>query len=211
MALLSELKARAEESGLDARSKELFADAFEFGIRNPLDLDFGVPHTKLVSPNAVGFQFVVRAIARRTRNARRKGPASIKIDRQQQFNKAQIETHDLLTGIAEGLSRASAEEQIRYLHHPLVRDLDPKDLQLKGMPINAPEVSSSEASVGLQIVDVYLWTTNRLAGTSRDVDRDAGSGSTVSEGCSCRQHIAGGHDAKMAGVREGARPIREPD
>ena len=164
VALLSELKARAEESELDARTKELFADAFEFGIRNPLDLDFGVPHTKLVSPNAVGFQFVVRAIARRTRKAKRKGPASIKIDRQQQFNKAQIETHDLLTGIAEGLSRASAEEQVRYLHHPLVRDLDPQDLQLKGMPINAPEVSSSEASVGLQIVDVYLWTTNRLLG-----------------------------------------------
>ena len=160
--LLSELKVRTEDSELDARTKELFADSFEFGIRNPLDLDFGVPHTKLVSPNAVGFQFVVRAIARRTRKARRKGPVSIKIDRQQQFNTAQIETHDLLTTIAEGLRRASAEERMNYLLHPLVRDLDPKDLQLKGLPIKAPEVSSSEGSIGLQIVDLYLWTTNRL-------------------------------------------------
>ena len=160
--LLSELKVRTEDSELDARTKELFADAFEFGIRNPLDLDFGVRHTKLVSPNVVGFQFVVRAIARRTRKARRKGPVSIKIDRQQQFNTAQIETHDLLTTIAEGLRRASAEERMNYLLHPLVRDLDPKDLQLKGLPIKAPEVSSSEDSIGLQIVDLYLWTTNRL-------------------------------------------------
>lgn len=164
VALLSELKARTENSELDARTKELFADAFEFGIRNPLDLDFGVPHTKLVSPNAVGFQFVVRAIARRTRKARRKGPVSIKIDRQQQFNKAQIETHDLLTAIAEGLRTTSAEERMSYLLHPLMHGLDPKDLELKGLPISAPEVSSSEGSIGLQIVDLYLWTTNRLLG-----------------------------------------------
>ena len=161
VALLKELKARTEDSDLDARTKELFADAFEFGLRNPLDLDFGVPHTKLVSPNAVGFQFVVRAIARRTRRGRRRGPVSIKVDRQHQFNKAQIETHDLLTSIAEGMRRASAEDRAFYFLHPLVRDIDPKDLQLKGMPIETPEVSSSAGSIGLQIVDLYLWTTNR--------------------------------------------------
>ncbi|MDE0040039.1 MAG: hypothetical protein OXU77_21150, partial [Gammaproteobacteria bacterium] len=162
VSLLRELKARTEESELDARSKELFADAFEYGIRNPLDLDFGVPHTKLVSPNAVGFQFVVRAIARRTRKGRRKGPVSIKIDRQQEFNKTQIETHDLVTAMAEGMRSASAEERALYFHHPLLRDMDRKDLELKGMPIKAPEVSSTGASIGLQIVDLYLWTTNRL-------------------------------------------------
>ena len=162
VALLRELKARTDDSELDGRTKELFGDAFEFGIRNPLDLDFGVPRTKLVSPNAVGFQFVVRAIARRTRKAKQRGPVSIKIDRQQQFNKAQMDTHDLLTAIGEELRRGGAEERMNYLLHPLLRDLDAKDLQLKGMPIKAPEVSASEDSIGLQIVDLYLWTTNRL-------------------------------------------------
>ena len=162
VALLRELKTRTEDSELDARTKELFADTFEFGIRNPLDLDFGVPHTKLVSPNAVGFQFVVRAIAMRTRKARQRGPVSIKIDRQQEFNKAQIETHDRLTALAEGLRRVNSEERKYYFLHPLLRDVDPKDLQLKGMPIKAPEVSPSGGSIGLQIVDLYLWTTNRL-------------------------------------------------
>ena len=161
VALLRELKAHTEESELDGRTKELFADAFEFGIRNPMDLDFGVTHTKLVSPNAVGFQFVVRAIARRARKGGN-GPVSIKVDRQQQFNKAQIETHDLLTAIGEGIRSASAEERAFYFHHPLLRDMDRKDLELKGMPIKVPEVSSSSASIGLQIVDLYLWTTNRL-------------------------------------------------
>ena len=162
VALLSELKARSKGSDIDARLKELFADAFEFGIRNPMSLDFGATHTKLVSPNAVGFQFVVRAIARRTRKSGRKGPVSIKIDRQQQFNKAQMETHDLLTGIADGLRKASTEERAFYFLNPLLRDMDPNDVELKGMPIKAPEVSSSASSIGLQIVDLYLWATNRL-------------------------------------------------
>ena len=69
--LLGELKARTMSSELDARTQELFSDAFEFGIRNPLELDFGISDAKLVSPNAVGFQFVVRAIARRSRKAQR--------------------------------------------------------------------------------------------------------------------------------------------
>ena len=160
--LLNELKARSMDSELDARTKELFSDAFEFGIRNPLKLDFGVPDTKLVSPNAVGFQFVVRTIARRSRKARRKGRASIKIDRQQQFNKSQMMTHELLTLAAEGMRKAGAEDRRAIFFHPLLRDVDPKELQLTGMPIEAPEVSSSKSSIGLQLVDLYLWVTNRL-------------------------------------------------
>ena len=160
--LLNELKVRLMDSELDARTKELFSDAFEFGIRNPLKLDFGVPDTKLVSPNAVGFQFVVRSIARRSRKARRKGRASITIDLQQQFNKSQMRTHELLTWAAEGMRKAGAGDRRAIFFHPLLRDVDPKELQLTGMPIETPEVSSSKNSIGLQLVDLYLWMTNRL-------------------------------------------------
>lgn len=159
--LLRELKARTVKSELDERAKELFADAFEFGIRNPKDLGFGVPRAKLVSPNAVGYQFVIRAIARRMRKVKRKGPVSITLDQQQQFNNAQIETHGNITSIAEGIKSASKEDRAFYIHHPLLRDMDKEDLELKGMPIIAPEISSSGASIGLQTVDIFLWITNR--------------------------------------------------
>ena len=160
--LLRELKERTMGSELDARTKELFSDAFEYGIRNPLNLDFGVPDAKLVSPNAVGFQFVVHAIARRCRKARRNGRASIKIDRQQQFNKVQIGTHYNLTKVAEARRKAGADDRAGCFFHPLFHDVDPKDLQLEGMPLETPEASSSGSSIGLQIVDLYLWMTNRL-------------------------------------------------
>ena len=160
--LLGELKARTIAADLQTRAKELFTDAFEFGIRNPLELDFGFVDKKLVSPNAVGFQFVVRAMARRSRKRKWKGRTSIKIDRQQQFNKAQIQTHYNLARIAEGLGKAGVSVREAYSFHPHFRDLDAKDVQLTELPIETPAVDSSARSIGLQIVDLYLWITNRM-------------------------------------------------
>ncbi|MDE0243935.1 MAG: DUF3800 domain-containing protein [Gammaproteobacteria bacterium] len=160
--LLGDLKARTIRSDLQPRVKELFSDAFEFGIRNPLALDFGIFDKKLVSPNAVGYQFVVRAIARRSRKRKWKGRTSIKIDRQQQFNNAQIQTHYNLARIAEGLEKAGGAVREAYSFNPLYRDLDAKDVHLKELPIETPTVDSSEHSIGLQIVDLYLWITNRI-------------------------------------------------
>jgi hypothetical protein len=72
ISLLSEVKRRAKSSTLDARAKEVIVDALNFGIAKPLTLDFGFPDQKLISPNAVGFQFVVSCIARRVRKKKRK-------------------------------------------------------------------------------------------------------------------------------------------
>lgn len=160
--LLDDLKARTIRSDLQPRAKELFTDAFEFGIRNPLALDFGILDKKLVSPNAVGFQFVVRAIATRSRKRKWKGRTSIKIDRQQQFNNAQIGTHYNLARIAEGLEKADVAVREAYSFHPMFRDLDAKHVQLRELPMETPAVESSERSIGLQIVDLYLWITNRM-------------------------------------------------
>lgn len=158
---LTGLKARTSQSPLDARSKELFNDAFEFGIRHPMKLDFGASDANLVSPNAVGFQFVVRAIARRSRSGRSRH-SSIKVDRQQQFNAAQMATHDLLTAIADGMTKRNDDDRAAYLLHPLHQDIEERDLLLQGMPMKAPSVSASTDSIGLQIVDLYLWITNRV-------------------------------------------------
>lgn len=162
VSLLSEVKRRAKASPLDARSKELIVDALEFGIRKPLSLDFGHTDQKIISPNAVGFQFVVAAIARRTRKKRRKSVSSIIVDRQNQFNNAQIGTHYNLSRIAEGIKKSSAKDKAMYFGNPLYIDFSPEEVSHQGLTDREITISKSADSIGLQIVDVYLWIANKL-------------------------------------------------
>lgn len=160
--LLTEVKCRAEVSYLDERSKELIIDALNFGISKPLSIDFGHPDQKIISPNAVGFQFVVAAIARRTRKKGRKSVSSIVVDRQNEFNRAQIGTHYNLSRISEGISKSSEQEKQMYLNHPLYTDFPPEEITHKGLTNRELTISKSSDSIGLQIVDVYLWISNKL-------------------------------------------------
>lgn len=162
VALLWELRERARASSLDPRSIEVISDALSFGIKNPLALDFGHPDELLVSPNAVGFQFVVSAIARRMRKQKRKKATSILVDRQTQFNNAQIETHRILGAFSKGFQESSEDRKRYYLGHPMFVTLDPDDIVHKDLPDTGIRISSSADSIGLQIVDVYLWLANRL-------------------------------------------------
>jgi hypothetical protein len=162
VSLLTELRSRATRSSLDARSIEIMVDAFTFGIAHPLDLDFGTGDEKLVSPNAVCFQFVVSAMAMRLRKKGIKKASSIVVDRQTQFNKAQVGTHYNLKMIAEGMRRASSADRERYLNHPLYVGIGADELVRRGVPNNEIQIRSSSQSIGLQIVDVYLWITNRM-------------------------------------------------
>lgn len=160
--LLTEVLCRAKSSKLDPRSVEIISDAMKFGIANPLALDFGSPDEKMISPNAVGFQFVVSAIARRMRNKNRKKVASILVDRQSQFNSAQIKTHHLLGRISAGLKSIEHAQKRMYLGHPLFVSLDQDDIVHKDLPDTPISISKSANSIGLQIVDVYLWIANRV-------------------------------------------------
>ncbi len=160
--LLTEVKRRAEASVLDARSIEIIVDALNYGIINPMQLDFGSPDQKMLSPNSVGFQFVVSCIARRVRKKKRKKAASIIIDRQHQFNTAQIGTHYNLRKLAEGLKNAPDKEKRHYLKNPLYATLEEDDITHKGLPDCELTVSKSVDSLGLQIVDVYLWVANKV-------------------------------------------------
>jgi hypothetical protein len=162
--LLKDVKAKAEASPLDKRTIEIIVDALNFGIAHPLDLDFGTPDHLLVSPNAVGFQFVASAMARRVRRKGLKKAASVVIDRQTQFNQTQINTHKFLGRLTEGLRKASAEDRKYYLNHPLHATLTKDDIFEKAMPDSAVTVRDGAASIGLQIVDVYLWMANRILG-----------------------------------------------
>jgi len=160
--LLSALKERTEASVLDKRSKELIIDAFDFGISNPTKIDFGSADPKMDSPNAIGFQFVVAAIARKVRKKNRKKASSIIIDRQSEFNKSQITTHYRQGLIANGIRNAPHNEKEYYLRHPLHAGLEHDEIMLKGLPDNELTVTKSSESIGLQVVDVYLWIANKL-------------------------------------------------
>lgn len=160
--LLEQLRERMAASMMDDRSKEQIVDALAWGIANPLNLDFGVANAKMISPNAVGFQFVVSALARRLRNKRLKDASSIVIDRQSQFNQAQVETLEHHKLLAEGLNKASTKDRKWYLNHPLHQHLSEADLLHQGIPKAKLRVCPSNDSIGLQIVDVYLWITNKM-------------------------------------------------
>lgn len=165
--LLTTIKDRAKESPLDDRSKEVIVDALSFGIANPLSLDFGHSDQKMLSPNAVGFQFVVSAVARRTRKKRRKSVSSIIVDRQNQFNKAQAGTHYNLARISEALKKSPEADKGIYLNHPLFTDFTAEEIMNKGLTDRELTIANSGESIGLQIVDVYLWIANKLISGSQ--------------------------------------------
>ena len=162
VALLTEVKSRTKASPLDDRSKEIIIDALNFGINKPLTLDFGHPDQKIISPNAVGFQFVVAAIARRTRKKGRKSVSSIVVDRQNEFNKSQVGTHYNISRISEGIKKSSEKERHMYLNHPLYTNFSFEEITHKGITDKELTISKSADSIGLQIVDVYLWISNKL-------------------------------------------------
>lgn len=161
--LLSELLQRVNQSNMDDRSKEIISDAFRFGIKNPLEIDFGTYDQKIISPNSVGFQFVISSMAERLNKLGRKNASSsIIIDQQAQFNRAQITTHYNSVRIAEGLKKVSNKDRNMILFHPLYRDQPDNIILRKGTPTKDITISSSANSIGLQIVDIYLWIVNRV-------------------------------------------------
>ena len=164
--LLDTLSDRVTKSDLDDRSKELIKNALDYGIAHPLKLDFGVPDERTLSPNTIGFQFVVACMGRRlkevSRNRKKKKEAAkITVDEQTQFNKFQIETHEMALLAGKGLKGANKELQNQYLSHPLFHDLQKSDIQHTFTPKQNITIKRSKNSIGLQIVDVYLWIINK--------------------------------------------------
>jgi hypothetical protein len=161
-ALLTELRGRAETAELDARTKEIFLDAFDYGVAHPLELDFGSPDPKFISPNIICLQFVLDAMGRRINKARRKMASAIIIDQQAQFNRSQLEQHYLQKKMAQGLAKATGDERKYLTNHPFNFGLDEDTIFRRRIPEKEMTVSESRKSVGLQIVDVYLWLVNRV-------------------------------------------------
>lgn len=159
VALLKELRARASKLK-DKGFRKRFDDALAFGIGNPLSLDFGSPRAKALSPNAVGFQFVLSSVATQTKSRRRRA-LGIVVDRQTQFNSAQLDTYDFYERMATAM-KASPKEKHRYLQHPFLEGVRSDSAALfESFPTEKVTISPSDASMGLQLVDVWLWLATR--------------------------------------------------
>ncbi|WP_155419896.1 DUF3800 domain-containing protein [Burkholderia gladioli] len=143
----AELRSRLHQLR-DPRSRQLIGDALEWGAGHPQDILYNVRSKAdmlQVTPNVVGFQFVMQDIARRARAARREA-SRIVVDRQSQFNKAQrtlAESYRTLRGLQFSLGPGMPEEDLR------------------GIPEIPIEFSSSEDSCGLELVDIHLWVFKR--------------------------------------------------
>lgn len=165
--LLTTLLERLSMSSLDVRSKELIGDALKYGIVNPLKLDFGVPDQNMLSPNTIGFQFVVSCMGNRlkkkSKNKKRKLKASnITVDEQTQFNRSQKETHKTALLISESIKRRDKGFKKHYLSNPIFNDLQESDILHTFTPKQELTIKRSKDSIGLQIVDIYLWIVNKF-------------------------------------------------
>lgn len=135
----------------DARSRELLTDTLTWAREHPADISYNVGDRKSilqVSPNIIGFQFVMMGIARKAQMTGVKA-ARIVVDRQSQFNKAQ---------------RTLAEFYAAAGQRRLVFESGPgmPDLNFGGMPQVPIEISGGDLSVGLELTDIYLWVYKRV-------------------------------------------------
>ena len=160
-ALLKVLHERSRASDMDPGTKALFDVALGFGIWNPRALDFGSSDKKMYGPNVMGFGFVLSAIGRRLREAKRKDALSIKADRQSEFNSAQAYVHDMEKQFSGELAVLGDKERRRYLAQPFFEGADAEDALRMNMPTRGIEFVASESSIGLQLVDIYLWIMRR--------------------------------------------------
>ena len=152
---------------MDEETKALFNAALSFGIWNPRALDFGCSDKKAYGPNAMGFQFVLSEIARRLREANRKDALSIKADRQSEFNSVQAGVHDMLKQASEMYAALKGNERRRFLAQPFFEGTDAEDALRINMPAQRIEFVASESSIGLQLVDIYLWIMRRARSGTR--------------------------------------------
>ena len=128
----------------DQRSQQLVGDALRWAVANPRRLEYNANRKDMrraISPNLIGFQFVLMGIASHLRETGRK-VTSITVDLQQQFNKAQ---GSLATFYARGAGNI-------FPMGPGMPELD-----LRNMPTEALRFSSSHDSAGLELVDLCLW------------------------------------------------------
>lgn len=134
----------------DQRSQDLVSGGLKWAAANAFEIDFGSGNKDTVlqiSPNLVGFQQVLQSIADQATRQSRK-VRSITVDRQTQFNKAQLELSDIY-------------QKMRGHVGDMGPDM-PK-IDMSNMPEVSPIFRPGDESAGLELVDVTLWIAKRWA------------------------------------------------
>jgi hypothetical protein len=130
------------------RARELVKRSLMWASKNSERVSYNVADlegVKDISPNMIVFQSVLVNISAQL--VGEKKAQAIVVDQQQEFNDLQRRLYELFYSIKD------AEQ----LDRP-----DMPTLKLDNLPDLPLTVSSSENSVGLQLVDVYLWAARRM-------------------------------------------------
>jgi hypothetical protein len=133
----------------DIRSRQIIKDALVWAEKNPSEISYNCDdknQVKQISPNIVGFQFVMHGIANRIK-LRQRQAFSIIVDRQTEFNQAQ-------KTLAQFFSDASG---LRSKSGPGMPEVD-----FSSMPKTPIKFVAGTDSAGLELVDVYLWIFKRI-------------------------------------------------
>ncbi|MDF1789809.1 MAG: DUF3800 domain-containing protein, partial [Verrucomicrobiales bacterium] len=132
----------------DARSRELVSDALDWAMKNPDKIGYNATSKDLVlniAPNMIGFQFVMAGIARRLDDPSQ--ASRIVVDQQSQFNKSQ---------------KSLAEVYSNMRHAPAYLGPGMPQMDLANFPHVPIEFCAGQDSVGLELVDLYLWIFKRF-------------------------------------------------
>jgi hypothetical protein len=166
--LLATVLERVEQNNVPERLREILVDALRYGVKNPTEMDFGIYSQTALSPNTVGFQFVLTAIAYRQK-IHRQAVLGITVDRQTQFNGAQVKTYEIQSKLAAAL-RGNGIDKVRYLAHPFLAGVrQDTETLIDHFPEERLTIEESGRSFGLQITDTYLWLLNRYIKTGEVV------------------------------------------
>lgn len=145
--LCLEIIERVEELP-DPRSKEIIGDALLWAFKNPSNIGYnskGKLNQKQIMPNLIGFQSVLHGIAKRL-SSQGKQAQSIVVDQQSEFNNAQkilMETYIKMKGV------------------PFTTGPDLPSMDLDKIPTLPITVKAGTDSIGLELVDIYLWLFKR--------------------------------------------------
>jgi len=132
----------------DARSRQLIGDSLRWVEQKPSEICYNVKRKSellSITPNLIGFQAVMHGITMRVLKHKKKA-SKIIVDRQTQFNKSQDSLHDFYVKTKDV-----------EVHNGI--DLPPIDW--KSIPLTPIEFTAGTESVGLELVDIYLWLFKR--------------------------------------------------
>ena len=140
-------------------ARERIGEALTWAAKNPEAISYNASNRHLpkkekklpsqqISPNIIGFQFVMQGISQRLQSSKVSEASRIVVDQQAEFNHAQ-NTLAKFYADAAGLG-------------DFVGGLGMPVMTFDGMPTTPIEFRSSEHSVGLELVDVLLWAHRRF-------------------------------------------------